>query len=120
MARNANFDKAKRQAVGIYRKASPNAMVNHGMELYSGGEYRRTDATKDWYRAGSEPLSREAIESFIALKGVRVCRPCLNSSGRIVVPNDLNRKRAGCDPQQRGELVPGKAERVAAVLKGVM
>jgi len=49
MARNAKLDKAKLQAVGIYRKASPQAEINHGVTRYSGGDYRVPEGAKACY-----------------------------------------------------------------------
>lgn len=54
MSRNANWDKAKRQAVGIYRAASPMASINHGEEKYSGGDYRAPEGTKLVYFTGNK------------------------------------------------------------------
>lgn len=109
MSRNANLDRAKRQAVGIYRAASPQAYINHGTPQFSGGDYRVPEAAKDCYRNTINPSDAELIAAF---KGkVTVYPKALNSSGRVVIPNDLNRKRAGCDPRARGELLPGVAAR---------
>jgi len=61
--RDPKMDKAKRQAVGIYRAASPSAMINHGVAVYSGGDYRRTEPTKDFYAnpVTTEPLNVEGV-----------------------------------------------------------
>lgn len=104
MARNANWDKAKRQAVGIYRAASPQASINNGEPRYSGGEYRVPEGAKAIYHGKPEPVDVTGFK-------VRICEPFKNSSGRKVIPNDLNRKRGGSDPRTRGELLPGKAAR---------
>lgn len=107
MARNANLDKAKRQAVGIYRAASPNAAINGGVAQFSGGEYRLPDAAKDWYRT---PKTDDAA-IIAAFQGkIKTYPTGLNSSGRVV-RLDTNRKRAGCDPRTRSELIPGTAPR---------
>ncbi len=112
MARNANWDKARRQAVGIYRAASPQAAINAGMAEYSGGDYRVPEGAKACYHGKASPVDVTGFK-------VRVCEPFKNSSGRRVIPDDLNRKRSGADPQNRGELVPGKAQRAGVILKYV-
>lgn len=114
MARNANLDKAKLQAVGIYLKASPNAAVNHGEVKYSGGEYRVPEGAKSVYHGR---MSRSELNTLVsAFQGrVRMCEEFRNSRGQAVRPNDLNRKRSGADPRARGELVPGRSVRAAGV-----
>jgi hypothetical protein len=109
MSRNANLDKAKRQAVGIYRAASLNASINHGNVEYSGGDYRVPEGAKACYHDKALPSDADLIAAFQGT--IKTCPAFLNSSGRRVVPNDLNRKRSGADPQNRGELVPGRAHR---------
>jgi len=122
MSHNANIHKAKMQAVGIYRKASPQAAINHGETYYSGGDYRVPEGAKTCYHpANTEEEDRALIARYLSGGGtIKPCRAFLNSSGRSVVPNDLNRKRGRALPQARGELVPGKADRAGSRVKWVM
>ena len=108
MSRNAKYDLAKRQAVGIYRAASPRAAINRGVTICSGGDYRRPEASKDCYL--NKAADRALIEAYQG--PVTICQPFKNSRGQIVRNNDLNRKRSGACPQNRADLLPGKAERV--------
>lgn len=112
MSRNANWDKAKRQAVGIYRAASPQASINHGTTEYSGGEYRVPDAAKSYYQSKPSPEMLAAVAAFEGK--IKFVPAALNSSGRVVIPNDLNAKRSGANPQNRGELLPGGADRAGS------
>lgn len=118
MARNANVDKAKRQAVGIYRAASPQAKINKGIAEYSGGDYRVPEGAKACYHNNANKAADRALVALYLAHGnaIKPCNPCENSKGRLVVPNDLNRKRAGADPQNRSELIPGKAQRAGSRL----
>ena len=111
MARNAKLDLAKRQAVGIFRKASLQASINKGEAVYSGGDYRAPEASKFAYQGKPDAEMLALVRACHHVK-VKVCKPATNSSGRFV-QLDTNRPRSGCDPRTRGELLPGKAERIA-------
>lgn len=104
--RNPNWDKARFQAVGIYRKVSPQASINHGETQYSGGDYRTPEAAKACYHGKAEPLSAAELEAFIAAGGkVRYQPAFMRSGGRIDQPGKYSRKRGNCD--QSLKLVPG-------------
>lgn len=89
MSRNANFDKSKRQAVGIYRAASPHAFINAGVELFSGGDYRVPEGAKACYAGKPKPAVYD-------LEAVRVMPAAIYQA-------DI-RKRSGSDPRQRTNL----------------
>ena len=99
--RNAKYDKAKRQAVGIYRAASPQASINAGVTQYAGGDYRTPEAAKACYRnENTQVADQAAIAAFLSNGGkVTRCRGFYQSNGRIVQPGScgLNRKRGNAD-----------------------
>jgi hypothetical protein len=100
--RNAKMDLAKRQAVGVFR-AVPRFAVE------AAGVFVATEGMKPIYAGKPSASDRELVAGF---KGVvTVCEPGLNSSGRIVTTDFLSRKRGGCDPRTRGELIPAKVDR---------
>lgn len=107
MSRNANYDKARRQAVGIYRAASPKAYINAGVELYSGGDYRVPDGAK---LHGAKPQ----VPDYDPKRIVKL--PPGNAHGA----RELNRKRSGSDPRQRNQMVASgvrcASPRMAAVV----
>ena len=113
MSRNANMDKAKRQAVGIYRAASPNAAINNGETVYSGGDYRTPEAAKSIYLT---PKTDDAALIAAFTGNVKRYKTGLDSSGRIHKGDFFRAKGAGCDPRTRSELVPGKA----VIAKGII
>jgi hypothetical protein len=90
--RNAKLDKAKRQAVGIYRAASPHASINHGMAQYSGGDYRTPDAAKSCYLGKPQPFD-------VTGHKVTICKP-----GTAKGANALNAKRGQATPQNRAHM----------------
>lgn len=103
MARNPKLDLAKRQAVGVYR-----AVPRFSIEAK--GDIRPVEGMKPVYHSKVTPAHLEAIATFTGV--VTVCKAGLNSSGRVVQCNDLNRRRGGCDPRTRGDLMPGQADRL--------
>ncbi len=107
--RNAKMDLAKRQAVGIYRAASPRAAINRGVTICSGGDYRRPEASKDCYL--NKAADRALIEAYQG--PITICKPFKNSRGTTVRCNELNKVRSGACPQNRSDLLPGRADRVA-------
>ena len=90
MARNAKLDLAKRQAVGIYRKASPHAFINKGVAVHSGGDYRRVEGSKPCYQ--NRPSHPDTIEGV----KVTVCEP-------QTYRGDF-RKRGMATPQSRSHM----------------
>ncbi len=98
MARNAKLDLAKRQAVGIYRKASPNAFINKGVPVHSGGDYRTPEGAKSVYVSG------RAAPVDVTGHRVTVCKPCTTSSKRYVGVATCGGKRSQATPQNRAHM----------------
>jgi hypothetical protein len=89
MARNAKLDLAKRQAVGIYRKASPMSSINHGVAVFSGGDYRSPEGAKACY------LGKLQVPAYDLAMVKRLPGATHHAD---------NRKRCGSDPRQRSNL----------------
>jgi hypothetical protein len=105
MARNANHDKAKRQAVGIYRAASPNASINHGTAQYSGGDYRTPEGAKACY------LGKPQVPTYDRAM-VKVLTPATHKGDY--------RKRSNSCPQERGTLTASGCRAASPAMRAVV
>lgn len=137
MARNANWDKAKRQAVGIMLSHETHTLAtaydleiskrlrNHrGIPTPIIGPKVRTDrfvpeAAKLVYLNDQSTTAKDAdaVAAYLANNGrVKVYKTGLDSSGRVHKGDWFRAKGAGCDPRTRSALVPGKA----VIAKGLL
>jgi hypothetical protein len=119
MPRNPNLDKAKLQAVGVYRKASTHASINKGAAQYSGGDYRAPEGAKACYHGKPPVGDHYLIEAYLARFDATVCPEALNSSGRAVFCNELNRKGGQATPRMR-KTMNRYATHKPAIGRGIM
>jgi hypothetical protein len=105
MARNANYDKARLQAVGVYRKASPHAAINNGVAVYSGGDYRAPEGAKACYSGKLQvpEYDRAMVRRLPPAKHV----------------GDY-RKRTGSCPQERATLTASGCRSSSPAMKKVL